>query len=328
MNFENIVKLWFSKLEKGYALPPYSKEEIQVLESIIPNNKLLNESNFNDIIKNYLVSINQIGNDDPVPLPQGRYPLPSGAGKFDIKVDERDKAIFKTLFKLAPDKNTGNGEVALYWLFSRSNKVSSDRVGAGADLTINGISCEVKSYDSHNKQITLGKFKDFKDTRKIIASVFGLLNLTKAFNETADKQFYTETGFNIDDLKQGFDKLLKLKTEVFDNVDLRAVLDSVTAFKQMRFEIENVIKQLGDQNTAEGLAKATFSKLLTEKFNVKPGPGGYIINLLPSDPTNIKAYYIPNNIEDYLSNKDYNELRQSTAVSSSEIKINYSKLFE
>jgi hypothetical protein len=35
INFETIVNKWFSKLEKGYAVPPYSKNEIKVLKEIL-----------------------------------------------------------------------------------------------------------------------------------------------------------------------------------------------------------------------------------------------------------------------------------------------------
>lgn len=319
MNFEKTVVEWFSKLEKGYAVPPYTKKEIEILEKIVNDKKQLNEATFDTLIqKKY---------PKGVPTPKGKYPLPNGRA-FDIKItNPDDKKVFEELFKEKPDAGVGNGEIALYWLFGGAPTVSDVKTKDGPDLNINGYGCEVKSYDSHTSKITLGKFKDLKQSRQIISRVFGILNLTKTFDTQSDTNFYSETKFNASDLKEGFDTLLELKKNVFDNSELNNILSKVSAFRQMKQEIEWVLKTFEGDDTSEDLAKACMAKIVSEKLRIKPGFNAYMINCLKGNATNIKAHYIPENAESILREIDFNTLNSSTSISSGAIEVNYSKLF-
>lgn len=319
LKYKQIVNEWFARLEKGYALPPYTEDEMRVLESIIKVPQQLNEIEFDDLIQKKF--------PNGVPAAVGKYPLPNGR-TFEINItNSADKKVFESLFEVKPGAGVGNGEVSLYWLFGGPPVVSEERTGASADLTINGYGCEVKSYSKHDSKITLGKFKELRESRQIISRVFGILNLTKSFDKNSETSFYTETKFNAADLKEGFDTLLELKRSVFDNPDLQQILSQVSAFRQMKKEIEWVLKTFEGKDTSEDLAKACMAKVLSEKLRIKPGFGGYMINCLKGNPTDIKAFYIPTNAEEILRETDFATLNSNTVVNSGEIAINYSKLF-
>lgn len=317
--YKQIVNEWFSRLDKGYATPPYTEDELSVLESIIKLPGQLNEIGFDDLIQKTF--------PDEVPTPIGKYPLPNGR-TFDINItNSTDKEMFERLFMVKPGAGVGNGEVSLYWLFGGRPVVSADRAGASADLTINGYNCEVKSYSKHDGKITLGKFKELRESRRIISRVFGILNLTKSFDKNSETPFYTETKFNASDLKLGFSTLLELKRSVFDNPDLQQILSEVSAFRQIKKEIDWVLTIFGGGDNAEDLAKACMAKVVSEKLRIKPGFGGYMINCLKGNPTDIKAFYIPTNAEELLSQIDFDTLNTNTAINSGEIALNYSNLF-
>tara|TARA_R110000823_G_scaffold74073_3_gene170087 strand:+ start:833 stop:1984 length:1152 start_codon:yes stop_codon:yes gene_type:complete len=154
-NIPEILAEWFYRLPIGYAIPPYSDVEIQVLEQVLTENGI----NSTPIIKSILNEApadNQFipgktkldvstkaeptkaeaeGNDDyntaikrrlqvdTIPIPNGRYtieePKEGTKGSFKLDVtDVKDKEIFELLW---PENDNlaiiGKGEIALYWLF-------------------------------------------------------------------------------------------------------------------------------------------------------------------------------------------------------------------
>jgi len=302
MNFEKAVVEWFANLEKGYAIPPYTKEEIRVLERIVKSQAtVLNENaEWDKLIADKF--------PNGVPDPVGTYKIPQGKTG-PISIAPGDKKVYETLFKVKPGAGVGNGELALYWLFSKSTTVESTGKGAAADLRIGGLNCEVKSYKKHDGKIKLGKFKELRNSRQIISRVFGILNLTKAFDRNSDSSFFTETKFTVEDLRQGFESLL----------DLNA--------KQMKAEIDWVLKTFEGKDNDQDLAKACMAKVVSEKLDLKPGFGGYMINCLKEKPTDIKSFYIPTNAEAILRDTDFDTLNKNTAVNSGEIELNYNELF-
>ena len=59
--------------------------------------------------------------NDAIPDPEdrrvyGTYDIPNKS--FQLDIDPADAETFSQLFKLAPDKTIGNGEISLYWLFN------------------------------------------------------------------------------------------------------------------------------------------------------------------------------------------------------------------
>ena len=163
--------------------------------------------------------------DGKVPAVKGSYSIPENGGK--LTLNSADKEPFDKLFKIKPNAGVGNGEISLYWLFnyadpaSPANRAEENRGGSAADLKIDGKEVEVKSYPSHSTKITLGKFKDDTESRKLITRVFGVLNLTSAFE--GKKEFVSEVSFNTEDLKKSFEQVIDTK-KILSKEDVKSVL--------------------------------------------------------------------------------------------------------
>ena len=102
---------------------------------------------------------------DQIPLVKGKYKLGESG-----TVQGSDKDTFIKLYKVAPptadkgigsagSKGSGNGEIALYWLFkyqSPSIPAKDSRGSDNPDLIIDGHGVEVKSMESND--LALGRF--------------------------------------------------------------------------------------------------------------------------------------------------------------------------
>mgnify|MGYP003152123040 CR=1 FL=1 len=62
-------------------------------------------------------------------------------------------------------------------------------------------------------------------------------------------------------------------------------------------------------------------RLLFEKFKIKPGDNGYIINLTPKDPSDIYAFEVD------LEQIDDDTMLDNVTINGGEIKVNYYALF-
>lgn len=258
-----------------------------------------------------------------VPAVKGKYRLPEGTSKFEI--DTADAEAFKALFFKAPDKSVGNGEVSLYWLFNYADpknpgsRAKENRGADDPDLLVDGRGLEVKSYTSHNKKSTLGKFKSDVESRKIINALFGVTNLTKAFGEQED--FNSEVVFNMNTLKAAFEQTLRVKS-VLEKEEVANTLKEYPIFQELLKQI-NTLLNLVEGGTAEELAKKAMVTLLRTKITKKPGPGNYIINMLPSNPTDAKIFRVPQDIEAGLMEKSFEHLAKNAGVNSAEIQFKY-----
>ncbi len=204
----------------------------------------------------------------------------------DDKVDSEDMEIYKKLFPVTPPKQgkeigtagtkgAGNGEVALYWLLSRSGVNVKDGRGSDApDLKINdSIGLEVKSYGKRN--ITLGRFGNDYDTRKKLGYVIGLDVLIS--NLTGDDRAPSIDSFNKKELIRGFSTMSKFSS----NKNLREASKEFELIKDIYSKIDSLSNDLGlEQGFAprEGAA-SILRQLLSTKAKNKPGEGGYIVDV-------------------------------------------------
>ena len=204
----------------------------------------------------------------------------------DDKVDAKDKETYRKLYSVTPPKQgkeigsagtkgAGNGEVALYWLLSRSGVNVVDGRGSDApDLKINNnIGLEVKSYGKRN--ITLGRFGNDYDTRKKLGYVIGLDVLIS--NLTGDDRTPSIDSFNKKELIRGFTTLSKFSS----NQNLRAASQEFELIKDIYSKIDSLTSELKlEQGFAprEGAA-AILRQLLSTKAKNKPGDGGYIVDI-------------------------------------------------
>lgn len=261
--------------------------------------------------------------DGKIPAVKGSYKVPENGGL--LTLNSADKDPFNKLFKVKPDAGVGNGEVSLYWLFnyadptSPANRADENRGGSAADLKIDGREVEVKSYPSHSTKITLGKFKDDTESRKLITRLFGVLNLTSAFE--GKKEFVSEVSFNTEDLKKSFEQVIATK-KVLSKEDVKNVLGDYDVFQQLESQIDSLL-ELVPGGTAEELAKATMATLVANKLKLKPGAGNYVANLLPSDSSDIMFHKVPEDIKGAILAQPYEKVSKTTGVSSAEIQVSY-----
>lgn len=204
----------------------------------------------------------------------------------DDKVDSTDMEIYNKLYPVTPPKQgkeigtagtkgAGNGEVALYWLLSRSGVNVKDGRGSDApDLRIdNTIGLEVKSYG--DRVITLGRFGNDYDTRKKLGYVLGLDVLIS--NLTGTERAPSIDSFNKEELIRGFGTMSKFSS----NKNLREASKEFDLIKDIYSKIDSLSNDLNlEQGFAprEGAA-AILRQLLTTKAKNKPGDGGYIVDV-------------------------------------------------
>ena len=219
-NITDILAEWFYRLPNGYASQPYSKTELQILESVLKENNIESTS----IIENlkggttdlprtnisegpgaqYDDAIKQRLNVSKIPAATGKYTMPgepfTSQGSFELRGwTSEDKSIFEKLWpEIADSAIIGKGEIALYWLFNYQKiptEARDARGGEAADLIIGGHPAEVKSYKSHKMVTGLGRWSDYKEERRIVQNIFGLHALTKAFKEGDTANPITEITF-------------------------------------------------------------------------------------------------------------------------------------
>lgn len=297
------------KFPKGY--PDISDTQDKDLLFELTNNLLQEQGNDFDS----LIETTFEGN---VPQAKGKYQIQSGP----FKILPEDKEAFLKLFKIKPNAGVGNGEVSLYWLFNTSGgSAAENRGGSAADLVINGKQVEVKSYPKHNTKITLGKFKDDTESRTIITRLFGVQNLVGALRDAGGKEFVSEVSFNINDLKNSFDKVFEIE-QVLSDPKVEPILSQFAPFNELKKEV-NYLLGLVKGGDSQDLAKAAIATLATNKISLKPGAGNYILNLLTKDPFDIYIHKVPNNIKESIMDKTYEQVGKAASVSSAEIQFNF-----
>jgi len=314
---DKIIQEWSWRTKKGY--PDLSnQEDLGVLKEIFGIDLIdeANNTSFDSLIEETF--------KEGIPAVKGKYSLPSTTSVF--KIDSQDEEAFKALFYKAPDKSVGNGEVSLYWLFNYSNpsspgtRAKENRGADDPDLLVDGSGVEVKSYNSHDKKSTLGKFKSDVESRKLINALFGITNMSRVFGE--EGSFNSEVVFNMKILRDSFEEVLKIQ-RIFNEDNVKEVLGSYPVFAEMQKQVSTLLSMV-DSKDPEDLAKKVMVTLLKNKLEKKPGAGNYIINLKEKDPLDIKIFRIPEEIGAGLMDKSFEHLAKNTAINSAEIQFKYS----
>ena len=282
------------------------------------------DQSFDDIITNKL-------SKDELKVSK-KYTLPTNSGKFEVA--RKDQASFLKLFSEIPNKGAGNGEVGLYWLFNyRSGKdnefCKENRGKDNPDLTIGGVNVEVKSYPSHTGKIGLGKTKQDYVSREILSALFGFRNMFIAFGTGSqkNKSFFSEIGYNIDDVR---DSLIKFN-EVHELLEKNPkLIKQFKLFKEIQKSMKGLETAIGkistkklDLSKVDETAADIAANIVIDKTGRKPGDGGYVVNLLKKNPLDIMFHKVA--FENFT--RDYKDLRKYFGVSSGELAIDY-RLFE
>ena len=257
-------------------------------------------------------------------IPTCNTPLELGK---DFNLGGEDEEIWKALYPILPLKKdseiptagAGKGEIATYWAFEfnvNKHNVTDSRKGEDPDLTIDGIGCEIKSYETSN--ITLGKFAGDKENIKLLNKVISILTLFSKFD--AESEVTVNAGnFKARDLIPAFDIMATFEK----NKQLR----DIDAFEPLYDSIDTLYSRLDLAPTAspqEGAAKL-LKQILKTKLLKKPRMGkdvGYVLNV--SENGQGKFYTMNDAVIDAL---DAERILNGVYVSSSELGMNFKNLF-
>lgn len=248
---------------------------------------------------------------DQIPSVKGKYKLgdnktPQGA----------DLEIFTKLYKVAPpttgkevgsagSKGSGNGEIALYWLFKHqtpSIPAEDSRGLDNPDLIINGHGVEVKSMEKSD--LSLGRFglQDYKETTLLLNDIFSLHALASLIAHKK-KRIPTASNFNQDELKEA----LKSVIELHKDEKLKELKSAFPIIGNVFKKTEIIFNELSLQSNFDEVEAggAVLKKLLitklTRKLNLNSKEPGYIVNI--SSSGEIKYYKVTTEMLESLDNK-------------------------
>ena len=234
-----------------------------------------------------------LSDDEAIPTSKNSYPWPGkGGDTFNFQVKGDDMKWWKSFWELTPPKEgqttggtkgVGNGEISLYWLYQYSNNnvdVKDTRGSDNPDLRFNGIGVEVKAYPKHNGKHDLGRFGQDVRELKLLGIIFGVRALVKAFQpkeegkKRAPKNVNPLT-WNGKNLLNAFQIMEDLK-----DVDLVDLAKKYDVFALIAKNIKFLNDALGEYSTPEEGAKKMAIEFVMPKLGRKPGPGGFLANVL------------------------------------------------
>jgi hypothetical protein len=309
------------RFPKGYP-DMNSKNDQMLLSSILeeigvnlPSRTITEETELYD------KTIQSALNTETVPAVQGKYSL--GAS---ISLSGNDGDIFKKLYPISPpkggkevgsagSKGTGNGEIALYWLFAHQagHDAMGTQGGDNPDLNIDGVGVEVKAYDTN--RMTLGKFGSDKANIELLNTLFGLDALVSSLeSKGASKKVSTATNFNKVDLINTFNTLRD-----FSSSDLRELSDKYSLIGNIYSKVDSLLQSLNldsSFDSDEGAAKL-LKQILLIKFAKKPGFGGYMANVTENGKISFRKV-----TEEGINNLSTDEILNNTYINGGAIIIN------
>ena len=302
---DNILLEWSYRCPDGIVDINDPKKK-SILDQILAEYNIseieINEADdlYDKVIKNALKVEN-------IPQVQGEYTLGT-----DVNINGEDAKIFKSLYSVSPpkkgkdvdtagSKGTGNGEIAMYWLFAHQpgHTAQGTQGGGKPDLEIDGKGVEVKAYDSN--RITLGRFGSDKANIDLLNTLFGLDALVSTIEKTSDKDKRASSlNFSKSDITRAFNTL----QDFSNNQDLRELSSKYALIGNIYSKIDDLNTQLGLQQgaKAEDYAGALVKRILLRKFGEKPGFGGYIVNV--NESGNLKYIQITEEKIKQLSSED------------------------
>jgi hypothetical protein len=294
------------RFPKGYPnlTDPSDKKLMQEILSELEidlNSKPINEGTdlYDETIKSALKV-------DTVPAVQGKYSLGSS-----INLSGIDKETWTRLYPISPPKSgkevgtagskgTGNGEIALYWLFEHQNghTAMGTQGGDNPDLEIDSIGVEVKAYGT--KQVALGKFGSDKVNIELLNTLFGLDALVSSLeSKGTSRKIITPTSFNSAGLINAFDTL-----KDFSSSDLRGLSDKYSLIDSIYSKVDSLLQSLNleTQFDSKDGAASLLKKILLVKLEKKPRFGGYMADV--TEDGNIKFTQVKKEDIENLTNED------------------------
>jgi hypothetical protein len=219
----------------------------------------------------------------------------------NLLLSEKDKKIFDTLYSATDgSKATGNGEIAVYWLFGGYQQINSNQGGVnglgekGADAPDIQIGpdpsqglVEIKSYKNLN-DISLGKFKDDKENRYLLSILLGSHVLTTAIKGSFGKKDrpVTVDVFSSREIIEAFMSFKTTRTlleQLKANSSTSPLFNTVGILEQIFATTGHLMTELSisSKDQPEKMANSLLRKFAENKLLRKPGlkPGCGIINI-------------------------------------------------
>jgi hypothetical protein len=246
------------------------------------------DETYDAVLKHYL-------GDKPIPRVENTYAWPGrGGSTFNIQVKGNDLKHWKDFWELAPpvkgkeigtsSKGTGNGEVALYWLYQHGGAPGVDVKGTqGADnpdLEFNKVGVEVKAFGkAHEKAKGLGRWSQDKDQLDALGILFGFQKLVSTLQPKASGKLppdISPNNFKGFQLKAAFDQLAKLK-----GVNLEDLGKEYPIFLDIKDRLDSLAAKIGDWDPedTEDAARRMAVYFISPKVGRKPGDGGFLTHV-------------------------------------------------
>ena len=306
MELEELLLEWSYRCKDG-IVDLNDPTKLKILEKILSENNIdesileeAEDGDYDKVIKNAL-KVSEI------PLAENHYTL----GK-DTNVTGIDQKYFKLLYPVAPpkkgkdvdsagSKGSGNGEVAVYWLFKYQPdgySVMDTRGSSNPDLNIDGIGVEVKAYDS--SRMTLGRVGSDTENINLLNTVFGLHSLVNVLGNDETPSKASSLNFSKKDIVSAFESF----HDFSKNQELRELSTKYSVIKNIFDKIDELESQLEitPDTPPEDAAASIVKRVLTKKLSVKPGFGGYILNV--NEGGNLKFTQITEEKVNNISSKD------------------------
>jgi hypothetical protein len=261
------------------------------------------ENTYDKVIKDTLKT-------DIIPPVQGKYKLGQSGN-----VKGSDLKIFTELYKVSPptagkevgsagSKGSGNGEIALYWLFKYQNPSISAQDSRGVDnpdLIIDGYGVEVKSIDK--KDLQLGRYghKDYKEILLLLNDIFSLYALSSLIAHKKSR-IPTAGNFNQDELEEALESIIDLHNDE----NLKKYSEAFPIISNIFKKTNIIFNKLGieDISNIQEAGGAVLKKLivikLTRKLNLDSKDKGYMVNI--SSTGELKYYEITKDKIEQLDN--------------------------
>jgi hypothetical protein len=319
---DEILNEWSFRCHDG-IVDLNDPKKLRILKEILDENGIIEinldeieDIDYDSVIKKAL----NIEDTEEIPQVQDNYKLGES-----ITLSGKDAEIFRKLYPIAPpkkgkgidsagSKGSGNGEVAVYWLFAHQpGHTAEDARGSGnPDLKIDGVGVEIKALDS-SKKIAIGRIGSYTESLNDLNILMGIDALSIEFQSSGKKQT-PPNSFNatVDNIIQA----CKHSLEIYNNNELREIgkVFNIDFISSMYNRLDKLIEKYTPKSSEE-LAADILKGFIAQKFLSKPGIPGYIVNV--SSGGNLEYTYITQEKIDNL-NKDNilknAELKQGSLV--------------
>lgn len=215
MKYQHIINEWFAQLPKGYALPPYTQQEEQVLHQVLqkynisrsqliervaeisPTDSSQSETQYimdvDDVREPYRFFIpKSLGvNEDQELEPMSETDLERLKKKFESpELQEKYSKYLSVFYYFSPNSLGEVSEILLAKLLGGSHTGGEQGL---EDLNVDGISISLKT-TAHNKSINLGSYKNLTPSSETLGVISKLPAVKKQTTMTVSEIIKTYKG--------------------------------------------------------------------------------------------------------------------------------------